>query len=228
MQAPINFYSEDFIAGFSNSSRMSVVRRFFCLFVTFDLVFVGLLWLICVVINGENIYKALTEQVLDYNIETSLFDVVGAAGIRFILLIFFYGMIKIDHWIVIALTTSLSCGFLIFKVFYFVWPSSQQPVFQALLIICSFVISWFECWFLDSRVIPQEQYSRTLTAILSSTPDSRTPLLPHFLNSIRAGSIIVGPESSRNFYSPAESENDEVSQSDVNFAYEKQSLSKFH
>lgn len=188
---------------------MSVVRRFFCLFVTFDLVFVGLLWVICVVINGVNIYKAIEDQVLNYNIETSLFDVVGAAGIRFILLIFFYGILKINHWIIIALTTSLSCGFLIVKVFYFIWPSNQ-PVFQVLLIICSFVISWFECWFLDSRVIPQEEYSRTLTAVLhSSTPDSRTPLLPHYFNSLRAGSIIQGPESSRNFYSPAESD-DEV------------------
>jgi hypothetical protein len=189
---------------------MSVVRRFFCLFVTFDLVFVGLLWLICVVINGENVYKALQEQVLHYNIETSLFDVVGAAAVRFILLIFFYGILKINHWIVIALTTTLSCAFLIVKVFYFIWPSTQ-PVFQVLLIICSFVISWFECWFLDSRVIPQEEYSRTLTHVLnSSTPDSRTPLLPQFLNSLRTGSILQGPESYRNFYSPVESD-DEVS-----------------
>lgn len=161
---PINFYSEDFIAGFTGvGHRMSVVRRFFCLFVTFDLVFVGLLWVICVVISGENIYKALDEQVLHYNIETSLFDVVLAAAIRFLLLTFFYGMLKINSVIIIALTTTLSCGFLIVKVFYFIWPSAQQPVFQVLLIICSFVISWFEAWFLDSRVIPQEDYSRTLT-----------------------------------------------------------------
>lgn len=163
---PINFYSEDFIAGFTgnNQQRMSVVRRFFCLFVTFDLVFVGLLWVICVVINGENIYKALEEQVLHYSIETSLFDVVIAASIRFLLLIFFYGILKTNHWIIIALTTTFSCAFLIFKVFWYIWPSSQQPVFQVLLIICSFVISWFEAWFLDSRVIPQEEYSRTLSS----------------------------------------------------------------
>lgn len=33
-----------------HDGRMSVVRRFFCLFVTFDLVFVSLLWLICIVV----------------------------------------------------------------------------------------------------------------------------------------------------------------------------------
>lgn len=142
---------------------MSVVRRFFCLFVTFDLIFVSLLWLICVVINGDNIAKALEDQILKYTIEKSLFDVVIAAGARFFLLILFYGVIQIDHWIIIAFSTTFSCGFLIAKVFFYTWPSSQQPVFQVLLIIISFVISWFEAWFLDSRMIPQEQYSRTLT-----------------------------------------------------------------
>lgn len=162
-QPSVNFFSEDFIAGFQPTNRMSVVRRFFCLFVTFDLIFISLLWLICVVITGENIYKALRSQILDYSIETSLFDVVGAAGARFILLIFFYAILKCNHWSIIALTTTGSCGFLIAKVLYYTWPPSQQPVFQALLIIISFVISWFEAWFLDSRMIPQEQYSQRLT-----------------------------------------------------------------
>lgn len=46
----INFFSEDFIAGYQHDNRMSVVRRFFCLFVTFDLIFISLLWIICVVV----------------------------------------------------------------------------------------------------------------------------------------------------------------------------------
>lgn len=168
---------------------------------------------------------------MHYNIETSLFDVVIAAAIRFLLLSFFYGMMKINHWIIIALTTSFSCGFLIFKVFWYIWPSSQQPVFQVLLIICSFVISWFEAWFLDSRVIPQEEYSRTLTSgkalnwifvvanleiflsLVLSSADSRTALLPQFMNTIGRGSILQAPESYRNFYSPVESD-DEVSDID--------------
>lgn len=151
------------MAGYSeNGQRISAVRRFFCLFVTFDLVFVALLWLICVVISGENVYKALDEQILHYHLETSLFDVVLTAAIRFIILILFYGICKCNHWAIIAMTTTFSCGFLIVKVFYFIWPSNQ-PVFQVLLIICSFVISWFEAWFLDSRVFPQEEYSRTFS-----------------------------------------------------------------
>lgn len=51
----INLITEDFLAGYMQDGRMSVVRRFFCLFVTFDLVFVSLLWLICIVVGDGGI-----------------------------------------------------------------------------------------------------------------------------------------------------------------------------
>ncbi len=48
----INFITEDFLAGYmEDGRRMSVVRRFFCLFVTFDLFFISLLWLICILVS---------------------------------------------------------------------------------------------------------------------------------------------------------------------------------
>lgn len=47
----INLYTEDFLAGFMQDGRMSVVRRFFCLFVTFDLALISLLWLICILVR---------------------------------------------------------------------------------------------------------------------------------------------------------------------------------
>lgn len=40
------------------------------------------------------------------------------------------------------------------------WIDSPQPVFQVLLIVTSFVLAWGEAWFLDCRVIPQEQHAR--------------------------------------------------------------------
>lgn len=47
----INLITEEFLGGYMQDGRMSVVRRFFCLFVTFDLVFVSLLWLICIMVG---------------------------------------------------------------------------------------------------------------------------------------------------------------------------------
>lgn len=43
--------SEDLLAGQRLNGRMSNVRRFFCLFVTFDLLFISLMWLICVMVS---------------------------------------------------------------------------------------------------------------------------------------------------------------------------------
>lgn len=43
--------SEDLIAGARHNGRMSNVRRFFCLFVTFDLLLTFLMWLICTMVR---------------------------------------------------------------------------------------------------------------------------------------------------------------------------------
>jgi len=42
--------SEDLIAGARHNGKMSNVRRFFCLFVTFDLLLTFLMWLICTMV----------------------------------------------------------------------------------------------------------------------------------------------------------------------------------
>ena len=46
-----DFLHEAVIAGSTTNGRMSAVRRFFCLFVTFDLMFTTLLWIICFVVR---------------------------------------------------------------------------------------------------------------------------------------------------------------------------------
>ena len=46
-----DFLHEAVIAGSTTNGRMSAVRRFFCLFVTFDLMFTTLLWIICFVVG---------------------------------------------------------------------------------------------------------------------------------------------------------------------------------
>nr|XP_040218684.2 steroidogenic acute regulatory protein-like [Anopheles coluzzii] len=199
----VNLLSEDFIAGYMEQGRMSVVRRFFCLFVTFDVVFISLLWIICVVITGDNVIHALQTQVLHYTVYTSLFDVVIAALIRFIFLILFYGLLSISHWLVIALSTTSSCAFLISKVFLYDWTATPQPVFEVLLIVVSFVLAWGEAWFLDCRVIPQERYARNYFVAITNpgSMDARTPLLDPFLSAMQAGRT----ESIGNFYSPFDS-----------------------
>lgn len=44
------YLHETLAAGSSRDGRISAVRRFFCLFVTFDLLFTSLLWIICIIV----------------------------------------------------------------------------------------------------------------------------------------------------------------------------------
>ncbi|GAB0093355.1 Steroidogenic acute regulatory protein-like [Sergentomyia squamirostris] len=219
----INLITEDFLSGYQHDGRMSVIRRFFCLFVTFDLVFIALLWLICVMITGDNIYNALRTQVVHYTIYTSLFDIVMAAICRFVVLILFYAILYINHWIIIAASTSGSCAFLISKVFVYNWADSPQPVFQVLLVVISFVIAWGEAWFLDCRVIPQEQHANRYLAAISSTFDDRGPLLPSFLAAPSTGTG-RRTESIANFYSPFESIHNSDDEADKDEEYKRMAL----
>ncbi|CAG9766531.1 unnamed protein product [Ceutorhynchus assimilis] len=188
--------SEDLLAGQRLDGRMSNVRRFFCLFVTFDFLFISLMWLICVMMNGENILHALSDQILHYNIRTSLFDIVLLAFSRFIVLIFFYAVLYINHWIVISISTALSCAFLIGKVFMFDWPKSSQPVLEVLLVLGSFILSWGEAWFLDFRVIPQETHANRY--LIAATESERAPLIRSYVQGLPS----IYTESVGNFYSP--------------------------
>ncbi|XP_031368427.1 stAR-related lipid transfer protein 3 isoform X6 [Apis dorsata] len=75
-RTPDIILSEDLIAGAMQNGRMSNVRRFFCLFVTFDLLLTFLMWLICTMIAGESLESAFMNQIVHYHIKTSLFDIV--------------------------------------------------------------------------------------------------------------------------------------------------------
>lgn len=126
-------------------------------------------------IAGESLESAFMTQVVHYHIKTSLFDIVMAAICRFTVLLLFYALLKLDHWIIVALTTAITCAFLIAKVFLFDWSICSQPVFQVLLILTSFILPWVEAWFFDIRVIPQETQARNW--IRNFPENEREPLL---------------------------------------------------
>ncbi|KAJ8944170.1 hypothetical protein NQ314_009532 [Rhamnusium bicolor] len=59
--------SEDLLAGQRLHGRMSNVRRFFCLFVTFDLLFTSLMWIICIMISTGSTCAFLIAKVFVYD-----------------------------------------------------------------------------------------------------------------------------------------------------------------
>uniref|UniRef100_A0A8C6HH19 STARD3 N-terminal like n=1 Tax=Mus spicilegus TaxID=10103 RepID=A0A8C6HH19_MUSSI len=94
---------------------ISDVRRTFCLFVTFDLLFVTLLWIIELNVNG-GIENTLKKEVIHYDYYSSYFDIFLLAVFRFKVLILGYAVCRLRHWWAIALTTAVTSAFLLAKV----------------------------------------------------------------------------------------------------------------
>ncbi|XP_048867885.1 STARD3 N-terminal-like protein [Brienomyrus brachyistius] len=168
---------------------VSDVRRTFCLFVTFDLLFVTLVWIIELNVNG-GIQKQLNAEVLHYDYHISFFDIFVLAVFRFAVLILAYAVCRLRHWWVVAVTTAVTSAFLIVKVI--LSKLLSQGAFGYLLPIFSFILAWIETWFLDFKVLPQE-----------AEDEKRLFLVPDVLE--RAPLMHPGPLSDGQFYSPPES-----------------------
>ncbi|XP_069120418.1 stAR-related lipid transfer protein 3-like isoform X4 [Argopecten irradians] len=146
---------------FPESGKMSPVRRTFCLFVTFDLILTFILWVIYTQLIGDSsVWEAFTKQLAGFTIKTSLFDTVMLAAMRFTFLILGYALLRLDHWWVIALTTFLTCGYLLAKCFLFNFKDNNSNPLSYVVLIISFVLAWAETWFLDFKVIPVEKKHR--------------------------------------------------------------------
>uniref|UniRef100_A0A2L2Y3P7 StAR-related lipid transfer protein 3 n=1 Tax=Parasteatoda tepidariorum TaxID=114398 RepID=A0A2L2Y3P7_PARTP len=162
--------------GVSVDGRMSITRRFFILLTVFDLLFTFLVWIICTVISTDSsIATALKNEVLNYNITSSLFDVVVLGLARLFLIALFYVVIRLSHWWVVALTTTGTTAFIITKVFLYKWAHSNTTA-SVVLILSSFVLSWGEAWFLDFRVLPIESKANSL---LAKYDEEQNPGLSH-------------------------------------------------
>ncbi|XP_068930377.1 stAR-related lipid transfer protein 3 isoform X2 [Petaurus breviceps papuanus] len=168
---------------------ISDVRRTFCLFVTFDLLFIALLWII--ELNTKTgIKKNLEEEIINYNFKTSFFDIFLLAFFRFSGLLMGYAVLRLRHWWVIAITTLVSSAFLIVKVI--LSQLLSKGAFGYVLPIVSFVIAWLETWFFDFKVLTQEaEEERWYLAAQAAA--------------VRGPLLFPGALSEGQFYSPPES-----------------------
>lgn len=200
--APTDYDYGDWLTGMEMHGRISPARRFFCLLVTFDVLLCTIFWLVCVVLSGKNVFVEIKDQVVSYSVQTSLFDVVAAAVVRFILLIMFYAVIRMDHWWMIAVTTALSCIGCLLKILYFKWQSSSSSnTFQVTLIVAFFIVGWLEVWLYDHRVIPQETRARNLLQIRYGQPTQTSRLVDPAQQRVR-DYLSTCTGSVANFYSP--------------------------
>uniref|UniRef100_A0A8C1E2Y4 StAR-related lipid transfer protein 3 n=2 Tax=Cyprinus carpio TaxID=7962 RepID=A0A8C1E2Y4_CYPCA len=168
----------------------SDVRRTFCLFVTFDLLFITLLWIIELNIS-KSIWTSLENEVVHYNFKSSFFDIFLLAVFRFLCLQLGYAAFRLRHWWVIAITTLVTSAFLIAKVICS--DLFSQNAFGYVLPITSFVVAWLETWFLDFKVLTQEaEDERAYLAAVNAACEPAPLISPR-------------PVSDGQFYSPPES-----------------------
>ncbi|XP_076186990.1 STARD3 N-terminal-like protein isoform X1 [Aptenodytes patagonicus] len=183
---------------------ISDVRRTFCLFVTFDLLFITLLWIIELNVKG-GIETTLEKEVLQYDYSSSYFDIFVLHDIhycrkqkmlsllavfRFKVLILAYAMCRLRHWWAIAFTTAVTSAFLLAKVI--ISQLFSQGAFGYVLPIISFILAWIETWFLDFKVLPQEAEEENRFLIAQDASE-------------RAALLHPGVLSDGQFYSPPES-----------------------
>ena len=67
---------------FSRNPILSEARRSFLLITIFDFSFIVLLWLIYCTTKGYSLKEAYDKEIVNYNIDQSLFDVVVSLGYR--------------------------------------------------------------------------------------------------------------------------------------------------
>ncbi|KAL2100831.1 hypothetical protein ACEWY4_002592 [Coilia grayii] len=168
---------------------VSDVRRTFCLFVTFDLLFISLLWII--ELNIKNIKESLEDEVVKYNFKTSFFDIFLLAVFRFLCLQLGYAALRLKHWWVIAITTLVTSAFLVVKVI--LSEVFTKNAFGYVLPITSFVVAWLETWFLDFKVLPQEAEDERAYLAAVNAACERAPML--YPRAVSDGQFYSPPES---------------------------------
>ncbi|XP_072298983.1 stAR-related lipid transfer protein 3 [Eucyclogobius newberryi] len=178
----------------SERKAISDVRRTFCLFVTFDLLFVTMLWIIELnYSNTESIWERLSREVVHYRFETSFFDIAILALFRFLCLQLGYAAFKLRHWWMIAVTTLVTSAFLVAKVVRISHVTSDNNAFGYVLLITSFVLAWLETWFLDFKVLSQEADDERAYLAAVNAACERAPMI--YPRAVSEGQFYSPPES---------------------------------
>ncbi|XP_071240620.1 stAR-related lipid transfer protein 3 isoform X2 [Salvelinus alpinus] len=151
---------------------ISDVRRTFCLFVTFDLLFISLLWIIELNIQNS-IWQSLELEVIKYSFRSSFFDIFLLAWFRFLCLQLGYAALRLRHWWVIALLS--------------------QNAFGYVLPITSFVVAWLETWFLDFKVLSIEAGDERAYLAAVNAASERAPMI--YPRAVSEGQFYSPPES---------------------------------
>uniref|UniRef100_A0A674MXX7 StAR related lipid transfer domain containing 3 n=1 Tax=Takifugu rubripes TaxID=31033 RepID=A0A674MXX7_TAKRU len=168
---------------------ISDVRRTFCLFVTFDLLFISLLWII--ELNVSSGCRILNHEVIHYDYRSSFFDIFLLAVFRFLCLQLGYAAFRLRHWWVVAVSQLASLRHALFSCS--LSSLLSQNAFGYVLPITSFVVAWLETWFLDFKVLTQEADDERAYLAAVNAACERAPMI--YPRAVSDGQFYSPPES---------------------------------
>uniref|UniRef100_A0A914YU36 MENTAL domain-containing protein n=1 Tax=Panagrolaimus superbus TaxID=310955 RepID=A0A914YU36_9BILA len=155
---------------------MSKDRQKFLIICVFDFALATLLWLLSTVTKGDDWPKIFMQEINLFEkhfLQTSLFDIIIVVFLRMIVLLICFAWLRLDHWLPVAITTTITTIYIIIKILFF-FNKDNGALPQYLMIIGSFIIAWIELWLLPFRVLAHER-SNDIVSI--ETPPTEATLV---------------------------------------------------
>ncbi|KAH7699179.1 MENTAL domain containing protein, partial [Aphelenchoides avenae] len=138
---------------------MSKDRRKFIIVSVFDFILTTLLWLLSTVTKGDDwphVFFVEVNLFEPYFLQLSLFDIVIVGFLRMVVLLTCYAVFRLEHWVPVAGTTTITTLFIVVKILFF-FKKDHGSLPQYLVILASFIVAWFELWLVPFRVLPRER-----------------------------------------------------------------------
>ncbi|KAI6220354.1 hypothetical protein M3Y99_01609600 [Aphelenchoides fujianensis] len=142
-----------------DDSPLSKDRRKFVIICVFDCVVTTMLWLLSTVTKGDDWPSIFLDEINIFEanfLKISLFDMVIIGVLRMAILLIFFAGFRVEHWLPVACTTTVTTLFIIVKILFF-FTKNHGGIPQYLVILTSFCVSWFELWVVPFRVLRGER-----------------------------------------------------------------------
>ncbi|KJE97851.1 hypothetical protein CAOG_07933 [Capsaspora owczarzaki ATCC 30864] len=155
----------------SSSLRVRFSSRFlrvFLIMTGFDALFELLLFVVVAKTESVSASDFFNQQAVHFKFATSVFDVMMLASARLFVLLLTFVIAK-PHGSIVAVTTLASTAYLLAKVFYYSFSSSDPG--EYILLIVAFVMPWLQAWMWAARAFRNRSNKRqaALAASLNET-----------------------------------------------------------
>ncbi|VDN98546.1 unnamed protein product [Rodentolepis nana] len=179
----LNVAASSAIEGLPDEQRTSPIRRTFLLFILFEFVIIVAFWLLYIRTLGD-FSKAMADQVIHMQFNTTLFDVQIISVCRFSFLEVAYGAFRTSRRWPSASWTAITTVYMLAKCMVFATSQRGDPLAYTDLIL-PIVMTWIGTLILECRVLPQERRAkRIVNTFQRFTPD--------FLSAVDAQSAYLG------------------------------------